>query len=289
MIKKIFCIRQFKNWSETGTTWSSIEPMDSNVFVNENGVIFTMENGSISLIEKENDNIGCFTVFIGRKIDNIGIYENANETWTPYTFYNTGSTITLSNKSYVSASAHTSSEVFDETVWLPNVVSNSYNEITFTGETKISLFRRYGKTNFDIDLYNPTWNSGYTMEYVNSVGLLQSITGEKVNTEGIQPLYKYETSKDGDQNTKIRYEDINNSESQIKYMSSGFTSDNSISGPNIKNENLFGFIEFPKTQVNIFIDRGFNSSFEKHLKIGTINNTNELENYGNGEFIIKES
>jgi hypothetical protein len=40
---------------------------------------------------------------------------------------------------------------------------------------------------------------------------------------------------------------------------------------------------------DIYIDRGINAAFEKHLKLGEVTSLEALEQYGNGYFKIMES
>jgi hypothetical protein len=51
-----------------------------------------------------------------------------------------------------------------------------------------------------------------------------------------------------------------------------------------KEEYLFGVTSQPEVQSDVFIDRGINSVFEKHLKLSEITNIDELQRYGNGFF-----
>ena len=47
-------------------------------------------------------------------------------------------------------------------------------------------------------------------------------------------------------------------------------------------------IERMQKAMDVFIDRGVNSSFEQHMRLGDINSLTDLEKYGNGYFKIKE-
>lgn len=301
MITKKFSIKNFQNWSSTGVTWSYMKPitnenglavysyMENNALLTEDGIFLLMENENVSVLETTDEIVSFFTVFFGRKIDNIGIYTNANEEWLPYTYYNSGSTVNFNDVSFISLSAHTSESYFNGSLWAENVQTTSGNTITFTGDTKISYFKRYGKNENDFDLYNPTWNTGYTFQSLNNSGSYQQITNEKTGNNGKQKLYEYKFWTSGNTGSTVYYNDIDSENSEITYTSSGMTPQNSISGGNIKNENLLGLVNLPKTDIDIFIERGSNFCFEKHIKLGNIRTLDDFENYGNGEFPIKDT
>jgi len=54
----------------------------------------------------------------------------------------------------------------------------------------------------------------------------------------------------------------------------------------IKDEFLIGMVEQPQIQTNLFVERGKISPYENIMRIGEINNINDLENYGYGFFKI---
>ena len=56
----------------------------------------------------------------------------------------------------------------------------------------------------------------------------------------------------------------------------------------VKLDYLIGVVDRPKIEMDVFIDRGVNSSFEQHMRLGDINSLTDLEKYGNGYFKIKE-
>jgi hypothetical protein len=51
-----------------------------------------------------------------------------------------------------------------------------------------------------------------------------------------------------------------------------------------KEEYLTGFSMPPKVDVNVTVDRGGVSAFERHYKLAECNTMQDLENYNNGEF-----
>ena len=51
----------------------------------------------------------------------------------------------------------------------------------------------------------------------------------------------------------------------------------------------FGISILENVDSDIYIDRGINAAFEKHLKLGEVTSLEALEQYGNGYFKIMES
>lgn len=68
------------------------------------------------------------------------------------------------------------------------------------------------------------------------------------------------------------------------YESSGDTK-----SPIIREEYRFGVAAPESVKSNIYIDRGINSAFEKHLKLGEVTSLESLLQYGNGYFKIMEN
>lgn len=54
----------------------------------------------------------------------------------------------------------------------------------------------------------------------------------------------------------------------------------------VKQEVEMGITEPPKTESDIFIERQETSVFERHLRMGEINNLDQLEDYKNGYYNI---
>lgn len=69
--------------------------------------------------------------------------------------------------------------------------------------------------------------------------------------------------------------------------SKGFSKNNNmIVTPTIRQEYKFGSAARQSVDSDIYIDRGINSAFEKHLKLGEISNMEDLTQYSNGFFKI---
>ena len=59
--------------------------------------------------------------------------------------------------------------------------------------------------------------------------------------------------------------------------------------PTFREEYRFGISSLENIDSDIYIDRGINAAFEKHLKLGEVASLEALEQYGNGYFKIMES
>lgn len=66
-------------------------------------------------------------------------------------------------------------------------------------------------------------------------------------------------------------------------------SDEDNSAPIIREEYRLGIAAPENVRGNIYIDRGINSAFEKHLKIGEVTSMESLLQYGNGYFKIMDN
>ena len=59
--------------------------------------------------------------------------------------------------------------------------------------------------------------------------------------------------------------------------------------PVFMEEYNLGIASMENVDSNIYIDRGINAAFEKHLKLGETMTLEALENYGNNYFKIMDS
>ena len=261
-------------------------------------------------------NLVIINILITQTFDDIGIFTDAVENWIPGKIYYFGETVLYGDSSYRCHVESSNSKIFNPDEWesnfleiftvdynvpitdenggliLTGVKNISGSTITFTGESKIDNFRRFSKTTNDKDLYNPILNSSFTQEIKDVYGNISKLISQNTNYSGTkQNLYEYVigATKGDLENTGIHYKDIANGISQITYFTSGLTQENSIIAPIIKKEYLLGVADEPKINIDVFIDRGINSTFDKNLKLGDIRTLDDLTNYGNGYFKIKEN
>ena len=64
---------------------------------------------------------------------------------------------------------------------------------------------------------------------------------------------------------------------------------NTIIEPSIRQEYKFGISSLQSVDSDIYIDRGINAAFEKHLKLGEVSTMEDLTQYSNGFFKIMNS
>ena len=281
MIKKTLCIRDYQDFTVTGETYGYIKGFTSVGDVE----YYTGQ-------EESSAYIAIIPILISGKIDDIGFYNPASEEWLVKTTYNSGNTISYEDKTYVCVITHVSGYDFDDLNWemTPNE-STRISIVDYVGDSKINEFRRYGKQGVESDLYNPTWNTGFTQEINSSNGLTRQITGEREKEDGSskQNLYDYKIWDSNNTGSTINYSDIDSEFSEISYNTRGLTTVNSINSPSVKLDYLIGVVNEPKINIDVFIDRGSNSSFDRHMKLGDIKSLTDLETYGNGYFKIKEN
>lgn len=282
MIIKNICLKEYTDFN-SGETWGLIFGLSDNGIISH----YTGQTSDAYIIR--------IPILLTTTIDNLGILTATGEIWSVNTEYNIGNIVLYDNKSYICTTEHISGYEFNVLYWNSNMsvagqMLMEYN-ITYTGETKINNFARYGKTVNDEDLYNPIWNSGFTHIINVRDNILMQLTNERKKVNGLskQNLYDYKMYLSDNPNSSINYEDINNTKSKITYKSGGLTSNNSVGTSKVKLEYLIGVVDTPKINADIFIDRGNNSSFDRHLRLGDIKSINDLHRYGNGYFNIKET
>lgn len=203
----------------------------------------------------------------------IVLYNNKHE--------NSPDIVMYGNKIYKCAISHRSGDVFDIGKWEEIDTDTATKTVEYIGESRIDEFKRYGKTINDSDLYNTEYP-------INEGGIIKKIiaTKDKIDPFSKQAVYEYTfTDPNGNVTT---YDDTGDGSSIISYTAKGLNEDNAINLPSFKNEELLGVIGKPKVEVDVFIDRGINNSFDKHIKISEIKTLEALEKYGNGFFKIKE-
>jgi len=86
----------------------------------------------------------------------------------------------------------------------------------------------------------------------------------------------------------ITYYDYQNGRTLFLFNSSGFTSNDLVAVPLVKEENLLDVAMQPEIQSEIFIERGKNSAFEGLQRLGEVDNIGDLTRYGYGFYNINE-
>jgi hypothetical protein len=140
-----------------------------------------------------------------------------------------------------------------------NYVSTPFIISGFT-TSRINELRQYGANPFQ--LYVPITKNGQQFGIITTMS--STYTGYTI--EGIQYLDFY----DG---TTVYLAD-----------SSGLTSNWMVQSAMTKNESLMNIVTDPEVQSDIFIERGKNSALERVERLGEVDNTGDLKNYGYGFF-----
>lgn len=296
MINISICIKNHQDRSAIGGTYSFVNGV---LALNNENIAYNSISGLTSdgIIEHYTGQtnseayIAVIPILLTQIIDDIGYYDTIIEEWSPKTQYNVGNIVEYNKNSQKCIVAHFSDNEFNPEYWLITPTGSTTYDITLTGETKIEQFRRYGKTESDLDLYKPGWNMDFSQIINTANGISKQILAERINFENPngQKLYDYKIWVSGDTGTTISYSDINRDESIISYTSTALSKNNSIEGNNIKSRDLIGIIAPPKINVDVFIDRGNNASFERHIRLGDIKSLNDMETYGDGYYKIKEN
>ena len=68
----------------------------------------------------------------------------------------------------------------------------------------------------------------------------------------------------------------------------GYTKEEVFNKVITRNEHFLGFIDDPQVYSDIFVERGKQGVMENNLRLGEIDNMDELEIYGNGYFKVRK-
>ena len=136
--------------------------------------------------------------------------------------------------------------------------TNTTGHTTFTymaiGGSRIGELRQYGSTVF----------SGVT------TGTTDNVTFSGYTIDG---LY---------------YRDRSDGYTMITGNTTGYTKEEVFNKVITRNEHFLGFIDDPQVYSDIFVERGKQGVMENNLRLGEIDNMDELEIYGNGYFKVRK-
>lgn len=165
---------------------------------------------------------------------------------------------------------------------------------TFTGVTVPAYSNLTGQTQDYI--YDYDYTSGYTgyttftylalgksriseKKLYGSNSYTGVTTGTTAGVDGIWSAYTIDN---------LYYKDFSDGYTSITGTTSGFTKEEVFNAVLTRNEHFLGFVEDPTIYSDIFVERGKQNVAEKNLRLTEIDNTGELEIYGNGYFQIKK-
>lgn len=246
----------------------------------------------ISNIDENEESFIIFDILLTTNINDVGVKEpyiypewveiDAYSEWDSEEEYLKGIIKTHNDKIYKCDESHISDVSFETDLEKWMEIGTTSNEVMYNGESRIDEFKRYGKTINDGDLYTENLLMG-------EGGISKKIfeTKPKIDPFSKQYIYKYNFF-DSNNEVITTYDDVGDGTSIIKYETKGLNRDNAINLPSFKNEELLSVTDKPKVEVDVFIDRGINNAFDRHIKIGDVKTLESLEKYGNGFFKIKE-
>ena len=86
----------------------------------------------------------------------------------------------------------------------------------------------------------------------------------------------------------LYYQDFEDGVTTITGATSGYTKEEVFNTMITRNEHFIGFIDEPVIYSDIFVDRGKQGVLEKSLRLSELDNTGELDVYGNGYFNVRK-
>ncbi len=157
-----------------------------------------------------------------------------------------------------------------------NNVFGNYTGFTYLGigGSRIEEKREYGSTTYFGTTTGTTIFDGETLNYTE-YGFTYTYTG-------------LTTSSSDDIVTVLTYRDYDDGTTLITGNTTGFTREDVINEMITRNEHFLGFVDDPTIYSDIFVERGKQGVLEKTLRLGEIDNTGELDVYGNGYFKIRK-
>jgi len=284
-VNKKICIKQLKNWE-------NVEVLSGDSAYNLWGVITGVTSvGEIIYYTggTSSASVANFNILFLSEFDDMGVYNNAIKEWDGGV-YLSGDTIMYNDISLKCKVSGSTENIFINNEWEYNVTDGEKTSVSYISDSKIDTFRRYSKSDDDRDLYNPTWNTGFTHLVTTQDNSINKLLAQRPNKYGKkQMLYDYVIGLDESDGSGIYYSDLEDGNSNISYETSGLTKDNSISAPILKSEYMLGVIEPIKVRGEINITRGNYNLYDKVLKLGDVRSVDDIEQYNNGFFKIKNN
>jgi hypothetical protein len=163
---------------------------------------------------------------------------------------------------------------------------------TFTfmamGKSRLGEFRQYGTTSFSTEVeIQPTY-TGYTINglyYMDYPDGYTKITGSVPNY--VYDLTGYTYNSTGGTET-YKFNLGSGSNFTPEYLDDRDITNYIINHRLTRNEHFLGFIDDPQVYSDIFVERGKQGVMENNLRLGEIDNMDELEIYGNGYFKVRK-
>ena len=197
----------------------------------------------------------------------------------------------------ISSSSPWTNEVLKKVVTVPQntTVTNQFG--TFTGITIPAYSNLTGQTQDYLNNLDYTNNTGNTIfKYAafggSKIGELRKYGETSISsslyTTGTYSGSLYTGYTLSNEDNKLFYMDFADGYTMITGTTSAFTKEEVINQSITRNEHFIGFIDDPQVYSDIFVERGKQGVMEKNLRLGEIDNMDELEIYGNGYFKIRK-
>jgi hypothetical protein len=189
---------------------------------------------------------------------------------------------------YIGATLKRTKDIPFKLAYNPTKTTNNYNygveykeTVKFVKENREYYLKKQIKKQIPTN-FNAV--SGHSVSYPIYVYKLKQdmkeIEGDVYNTLFQSPLASFKT-------------EINLINNNLTTNYSGYTDMNTYNNvhvtPTFKQEHMLGISSLENIDSDIYIERGINAAFEKHLKLGEVVSMESLEQLGNGYFKIMES
>ena len=196
----------------------------------------------------------------------------------------------------ISSSTPWSTEVLKKTITVPQNITVTNPLGTLTGIT-IPYTTLTGRTINYLNDLEYTNNTGYTTGYTGftylAIGgsrlgefrqygttIFSGITNSGSYTDGV--------TWTGYTIDGFYYIDRSDGYTMITGNTTGYTKEEVFNKVITRNEHFLGFIDDPQVYSDIFVERGKQGVMENNLRLGEIDNMDELEIYGNGYFKVRK-
>jgi len=187
---------------------------------------------------------------------------------TPWTKFATKKLIKVPSDTTVTNPLGTFSGFTVPYTTLSGMSINYLNDLDYTNNTGFTTFSYAAISRSRIDEKKQYGSNVYT-------GVTTGTTVDGSNYSGytIEGLY---------------YQDFDDGVTTITGTTSGYTREEVFNTMITRNEHFLGFIDEPVIYSDIFVERGKQGVLEKSLRLSELDNTGELNIYGNGYFNIRK-
>jgi hypothetical protein len=192
----------------------------------------------------------------------------------------------------ISSSTPWSTEVLKKTITVPSQYETIDNPFgTFTGMTIPAYTNITGQTQDYLNNLEYTNNTGYTTFTYMAIGGSRIGELRQYGTTVFTGLTSGSFSGSlftGYTIDNLSYRDFEDGYTMITGNTTGYTKEEVFNKVITRNEHFLGFIDDPQVYSDIFVERGKQGVMENNLRLGEIDNMDELEIYGNGYFKVRK-